>query len=307
MMRIRSIRPEFWEDADLARLDLAARLLFIGLWQLADREGRLHDDDRWIAIKVFPYEPGIQVAAYLSDLEAGGFIERYEADGVHVISIPNFLKHQRVNARESESSLPPPPENPARARTCMHRKDRQEGEGKGRESKGKGKGKGKDAVTTATDPPTDPTDPVTDQPGTDPFRLSPEDREQLRERFPRLPLDVEIGRAAEWLETAERPPKRRAALLAFLGRWLERAAKDRSDLALGSQPAGHELSEEEWGAVRQRQRDRERIPELQNRRRRLREWIDTSAVECGPDTVAEVERKLAETERELADLEAEPT
>ena len=41
MARIRTIKPEFWEDEDVGRLSPMARLLFIGSWSLADDEGLL--------------------------------------------------------------------------------------------------------------------------------------------------------------------------------------------------------------------------------------------------------------------------
>ena len=41
MARARNIKPGFFRNADLAELTFEARLLFIGLWTLADSEGRL--------------------------------------------------------------------------------------------------------------------------------------------------------------------------------------------------------------------------------------------------------------------------
>jgi len=42
-MRIRTVKPEFFADDDVADLSLSARLLFVGLLLVADREGRLED------------------------------------------------------------------------------------------------------------------------------------------------------------------------------------------------------------------------------------------------------------------------
>ena len=39
MTRIRTIKPEFWEDEKLANFSFAARLFFIGLWNIADDQG----------------------------------------------------------------------------------------------------------------------------------------------------------------------------------------------------------------------------------------------------------------------------
>ena len=42
-MRTRLLKPGFFMNEELARLPVRARLLFAGLWCLADREGRLED------------------------------------------------------------------------------------------------------------------------------------------------------------------------------------------------------------------------------------------------------------------------
>ena len=45
-MRIRTIKPDFWTDAKVSKLTYLARLLFIGLWNVADDEGRFKSDPR---------------------------------------------------------------------------------------------------------------------------------------------------------------------------------------------------------------------------------------------------------------------
>jgi len=41
MARTRSIKPSFFKNEFLAECEPMARLLFVGLWTLADRDGRL--------------------------------------------------------------------------------------------------------------------------------------------------------------------------------------------------------------------------------------------------------------------------
>ena len=55
-MRARNIKPGFFKNDTLAELEFAARLLFIGLWGLADRAGRLEDRPKKIKAEVFPYD-----------------------------------------------------------------------------------------------------------------------------------------------------------------------------------------------------------------------------------------------------------
>lgn len=42
-MRARDIKPGFFKNDQLADCSMAARLLFPGLWMMADREGRLEN------------------------------------------------------------------------------------------------------------------------------------------------------------------------------------------------------------------------------------------------------------------------
>lgn len=105
MARARLIKPTFFTNETLSDLPPHARLLFIGLWTLADREGLLEDRPKRIKAEVFPYET-INVPQLLSRLETAGFIVRYQSEGVAVIAIPSFLRHQKPHQREAPSELP---------------------------------------------------------------------------------------------------------------------------------------------------------------------------------------------------------
>jgi len=109
--RIRTIKPEFFMHEGLAELSAAHRLLFIGLWTLADRRGRLLDRPRRIKVACFPYDEeitAVTVSQMLSDLcqHPDGFLVRYSCGGKHLIEIPGFLEHQRPHHKEVDSSLP---------------------------------------------------------------------------------------------------------------------------------------------------------------------------------------------------------
>ena len=56
MARARNIKPGFFRNSDLVELPMDARLLFIGLWTLADRMGRLEDRPKQIKMEIFPAE-----------------------------------------------------------------------------------------------------------------------------------------------------------------------------------------------------------------------------------------------------------
>lgn len=113
-MRIREINPAFFSSSDVIACSVPARLLFVGLWCIADREGRLLDDPMRIKRTLYPDQP-IDPNALLEEL-CPRLIVRYEVDDVACIAIVNFAKYQHVHPREVASKLPPPPESREKAR-----------------------------------------------------------------------------------------------------------------------------------------------------------------------------------------------
>ncbi len=107
-MRIRSIKPEFWKSERVAMLPRDSRLLFIGLWNLADDAGRFRAHPNLIQGELFPYEPGVAVAEWLGHLVEAGLVVLYEADGRRYGLVVGFAEHQKIDKR-TESRLPPPP------------------------------------------------------------------------------------------------------------------------------------------------------------------------------------------------------
>lgn len=120
MARARLLKPGFFANDKLAELPAHCRLLFAGLWTLADREGRLPDRPKWIKGSLFPYE-NVPVEKYLNQLADTGFIVRYEHEtGMGAIQVLNFLKHQTPHIREPASTIPAPVQHcasPAFSRT----------------------------------------------------------------------------------------------------------------------------------------------------------------------------------------------
>jgi len=106
MARARNIKPGFFTNEELVELPFATRLLFIGLWTLADREGRLEDKPKRIKMHLFPADE-IDVDKALCDLQTSGFLTRYEVDGARYIQVLAFRKHQNPHRDEKPSSIPP--------------------------------------------------------------------------------------------------------------------------------------------------------------------------------------------------------
>jgi hypothetical protein len=108
MARARNIKPGLMENELLADLSHGHRLLFIYLWMLADRDGRLEDRPKRIKGQAFPYDDEMDIDGMLSDLANAGFILRYSTAEVRAIQVLNFAKHQTPHVREKAGTLPAP-------------------------------------------------------------------------------------------------------------------------------------------------------------------------------------------------------
>lgn len=108
MPRIRTIKPELWQDEKLAALDPLTRLVFVGLISMADDAGRLVDNVKSIDGFIFPETEDTAKDA-LGILARLARILRYEASsGQRVIQIVNWQRHQRVD-HPNKYVLPAPP------------------------------------------------------------------------------------------------------------------------------------------------------------------------------------------------------
>lgn len=122
MARARNIKPGFFRNADLVELSFEARLLFIGLWTIADRDGRLEDRPKQIKMELFPAD-NMDCDVLLSQLESINMIERYSHGGARVIQVVNFSKHQNPHRDEKASTLPDRDGNTAKPKDA-HEKHR---------------------------------------------------------------------------------------------------------------------------------------------------------------------------------------
>jgi hypothetical protein len=112
MSRARNIKPGFFKNELLVELPFEVRLLFIGLWTMADRSGRLEDRPTKIRMEVFPAD-SVDVDAGLQGLHDGGFIQRYEVNGKRLIQVLAWSKHQNPHVKEAQSTIPAPVEHGA--------------------------------------------------------------------------------------------------------------------------------------------------------------------------------------------------
>lgn len=108
--------------------------MFIGLWTQADREGRLEDRPARLKAMIFPYDD-LDVNDGLGCLAHANLITRYESDGLRLICICTWAKHQRPQVSEPESELPPL--LTSTAHKSSEKKILECLEGKGKEGKGR--------------------------------------------------------------------------------------------------------------------------------------------------------------------------
>lgn len=107
MARIRTIKPEFWGDEKMAALDALTRLVFLGLISLADDQGRLLDNVKFLDGQLFPVSDD-SCAEPLDTLAVLCRIKRYTSEsGQRLIQILNWHRHQKVD-KPSKYSLPAP-------------------------------------------------------------------------------------------------------------------------------------------------------------------------------------------------------
>ena len=107
MARARNIKPSFFTNDDLGELKPLARLLFIGLWAIADYKGCFEYKPKRLKIQVLPYDD-CNIEELANDLDKSGFISIYSVQGQQYGKVLNFSKHQNPhkNERDKGSLIP---------------------------------------------------------------------------------------------------------------------------------------------------------------------------------------------------------
>ena len=114
MARIRTLKPEFWQDEKLAPLPPLERLVFLGLISMADDAGRLVDSVKMIDGMLFPLTDDTSRDA-IETLARLGRVCRYTSDsGQKCIQIIGWARHQKVDNPAKHVLAAPTPEDLAR-------------------------------------------------------------------------------------------------------------------------------------------------------------------------------------------------
>lgn len=107
MPRIRTIKPEFWQDEKISHMDALDRLVFLGLISMADDFGRVRDNLKIIDAFIFPNcsrtaRESIENLAGMNRVVRGK-----SSNGTPILQIVNWEKHQKVDKPQLATALPP--------------------------------------------------------------------------------------------------------------------------------------------------------------------------------------------------------
>jgi hypothetical protein len=222
-MRIRSIKPQFFLDSKILDLPPLARLLFIGLWCCADREGRMHYDPRELRRQVLPDETQAVFDEMFGALTAANLVRLYAVESSSYVDIPHFLAHQVPYHKEQPSVIPSRDgSRPGKGRVKTRTR-------KGHDRSGAGVviGAGEEGSTTlapsfaeaANSTPTVLTFPTNGEPRM--WHLTPEQVRIWTDLFPGIEVEAECRKALAWIlanrkKTAKGMPR-------FLNGWLSKS------------------------------------------------------------------------------------
>ena len=113
MARKRMIDPNIWQSEDFGKLSLLAKIVFIGLFSLADDEGRGRANPVYLKSSLFPYEESMRsadIAKTLLEISSNMSVVFYSCDGSDYYSLYNWSDWQKID-KPTDSKLPAFEEN----------------------------------------------------------------------------------------------------------------------------------------------------------------------------------------------------
>lgn len=233
MPRIRTIKPEFWRNRQLAKLPAFTRLLAIAILNMADDEGYFEADTALIRGDVFPFEEdSMSIHGALMELSMIDYVELRESSCKGLLGyICSFKKHQ-VISRPSQSKLKAIfNESPM---FLAEKTDSWSTHGvltessvleQGTGNREKEKEQGDSSELSQASEPVDST-LVFELVGKDSGPWSPPLTliDQFRSWYPSMNVDAELRRAAAWHATNPTKRKTKNGITKFLNAWLAKAS-----------------------------------------------------------------------------------
>ncbi len=102
MARARLIKPGLFKNEDLSDCPFEARLLFIGLWTIADRDGFVEYRPKRIKAELFPYDE-VDVPFLVMKLHGKKFLSIVSFENTLFIHVLGFKHHQNPHPKEADS------------------------------------------------------------------------------------------------------------------------------------------------------------------------------------------------------------
>jgi hypothetical protein len=101
-VRIRAVRPDFWQDEVLGHLSDAVRLFYIGLWCVSDDAGWFEWRPGQLGAALYPYRSAHRrerdIEAWTGALESAGRVVRHPCGCGQV---PTMVRHQKLGGSPS--------------------------------------------------------------------------------------------------------------------------------------------------------------------------------------------------------------
>lgn len=98
--------PDFFLDEEVAKISPLARILYTGLWCLADDHfATIPNSPDWIRAQILPYEKEVKIEDLLKELQRIDKIRPFVSNGKNYYYIKNFHRYQRID-RPSQSKYP---------------------------------------------------------------------------------------------------------------------------------------------------------------------------------------------------------
>lgn len=107
MARSRIIKPGFFTNEQVGENSPIGRLLFIGMWMIADFRGNLEWREKALKVRLLPYDD-CDIKEIAINLDKSGLIRFYSDNHKMYVNIPNFERHQspHKNERDKGSDVP---------------------------------------------------------------------------------------------------------------------------------------------------------------------------------------------------------
>jgi len=108
MARKRMIDPNIWQSEDFGKLSNLAKIVFIGLFSLADDEGRGRANPTYLKSSLFPYNEGMRsadVEVALSEISRNMSVVFYSCDGSSYYSLLSWDNFQKID-KPTNSKIP---------------------------------------------------------------------------------------------------------------------------------------------------------------------------------------------------------